>query len=259
MAMVPQKPKGKSVLREYVEAIGIALTVALFLRFFLVEAFKIPSGSMVATLLVGDHIFVNKLSYRTELPYDLLGVELPMGGTTLFEWGEPEPGDVIVFRYPVDPSIDYIKRVVGVPGDRIEVRDNRLYRNNRPVPRSYVESYDWADHNCLGRQASRFREQIGEREFDVLTTRGGGPLRNTAPIEVKPGHVFVMGDNRDNSSDSRAWGQVPYDHIKGRAMFIWLSLDHCADISNRVRLDRFGDGLDNPSDLAVDGSVRESG
>jgi len=239
----PVQHRTKSVFREYFEAITIALAVALFLRFFVVEAFKIPSGSMVDTLEIGDFIFVNKLAYRTEIPFTALSVPVPLGGTTLKEWRQPERGDIIVFRWPVDPHIDYIKRVVGVPGDVIEMRGDALFVNGKKHRREYVESYGYLGQDCRPRTVKRFAESDGENEYSILQERRAGLFRNFGPIQVEPGHLFMMGDNRDNSSDSRAWGQVPIHNVKGRALFVWLSLNRCGSLSERVRWSRFGQAV----------------
>jgi signal peptidase I len=230
----------KSVLREYAEAIGIALAVALLLRFFVVEAFKIPSGSMVETLAIGDFIFVNKMAYRTEVPYTALGIRVPFGGTTIKEWRKPERGDIIVFRFPTDQKVDYIKRVIGVPGDTIEVRRNQLLVNGQQYARSYQKKVTYQDQRCQPGSGAMFLEDSGEDQYSVLLREGSSPFENFGPIRVKEGHLFMMGDNRDNSSDSRAWGQVPIAYAKGRAMFVWLSLDRCEGLANRIRWSRFG-------------------
>ncbi|MCO4773070.1 MAG: signal peptidase I [Deltaproteobacteria bacterium] len=237
----PENPiKKKSTVREYAEAIGIALLLALTLRFFVIEAFKIPSGSMIETLAIGDFIFVNKFSYRTEIPYSVLGAEIPGGGTTLKEWSRPERGDVMVFRFPADPKVDYIKRVVGVEGDVIQVKRNELYVNNVKYARQFVRSTSYKDKNCREDRARIYTENDGTNEYTVLLRDGPDPFETFGPVTVKRDHVFVMGDNRDNSSDSRAWGQVPVGNIKGKAMFVWLSLNGCAGALDRVRWSRFG-------------------
>ncbi len=236
----PAPVSKKSAVREYVEAIGIALLLALCLRFFVVEAFKIPSGSMIETLNIGDFIFVNKFSYRTEIPYSVLGIRIPGGGTTLKHWSEPERGDVMVFRYPDDPMVDYIKRIIGVAGDEIRLQRNELYVNGDKYERSFVRSVDYKDKNCSPNKGRVYTENDGTQEYEVILRDGPDIFENYGPTTVKPGHVFVMGDNRDNSSDSRAWGQVPVGNIKGRALFVWLSINHCDGFMDRIRWSRFG-------------------
>lgn len=185
-------PKAKSTFREYAEALIVALALALFIRTFFVQAFKIPSGSMLETLQIGDHLLVNKLLY---------GVRVPVVGIRFLSFFEPERGDIIVFVYPEDRDKDFIKRIIGVPGDVIEIRKKQLYRNGKPVDRS-AEPY-------------------------AQYTKGVEPgvRDNFGPVTVPDGHVFVMGDNRDHSFDSRFWGFVPYEDIKGKAFIIYWSWD----------------------------------
>jgi signal peptidase I len=196
--------RGKSIVREYAEAIGIALLLALFIRTYVVQAFKIPSGSMLPTLQVGDHILVNKFIYGTELP--MLGRVLPITS--------PQRGDVIVFIYPVDPSKDFIKRVIAVAGDEVQVRRKHVYINGMPWDDPYAYFGDGE-----------------ERE------RGRSPRDNYGPVTIPPEHVFVMGDNRDRSYDSRFWGFVDLDQIKGKAFAIYWSWD---GTERWVRWDRLG-------------------
>jgi len=200
--------EGKSVLREYVEAFALALLLALFIRGFGVQAFKIPSGSMLPTLQVGDHILVNKFLY---------GFRLPMLGTRVLEWRAPQRGDVIVFECPTDPSKDFIKRTVGVPGDVVQIRAKRVYINGEPWddPRAY-----FADGPPTG--------------------RGHGARDDYGPVTVPPHHFFVMGDNRDRSYDSRFWGFVDLDEVKGKAFLIYWSWD---GDDRWVRWDRLGSAI----------------
>ncbi|MCG6982057.1 MAG: signal peptidase I [Deltaproteobacteria bacterium] len=179
--------KRKSVLREYVEAIVIAVILALFIRTFVVQAFKIPSGSMKPTLLVGDHILVNKFIY---------GIKIPFTDKTLIHLGKPKREDVVVFKYPLDTSKDYIKRVIGLPGDKIELANKQLRINGKVVDDPHAS-------------------------YSVY-----GNLRNFGPVTVPAHHLFVMGDNRDESSDSRVWGFVPYAYLEGKAFLIYWSWDH---------------------------------
>jgi signal peptidase I len=199
------------------------------LRSFLVEPFKIPSSSMVPTLLVGDFILVNKFTY---------GIRLPVANRKVVPIGEPQRGDVMVFRYPEDPSLDYIKRVVGVPGDRVEYRDKRLIINGKPIPVRQVDDYLSKERMQFSR---RFVETLNGVEHDILLEDEQpafvAPSRtfpqaancnynmNGLACTVPPGHYFMMGDNRDNSSDSRVWGFVPDENIVGKAFFIWLNLN----------------------------------
>ncbi|MDY0060122.1 MAG: signal peptidase I [Myxococcota bacterium] len=213
----------KSSLREYAESIGLAVAIALLLRFFVVEAFKIPSGSMVPTLLVGDHIFVNKFIY---------GLRVPLTEKWLFHWQEPKRGDVIVFMYPQDRSKDFIKRVVGLPGDTVEIRNGELLVTNAQGQRVPIEVVTTAtdflyEEELEGQRLAipclQVEESLDGTKYQALYRKDDRGMRAFGPITVQPGHVFVMGDNRDNSHDSRYWGQVPQDLIKGKALVIWYS------------------------------------
>jgi signal peptidase I len=195
----------KSAAREYAEALLTALLLALFIRSFVVQAFKIPSGSMIPTLQVGDHILVNKFVYGLRLPYPF--------GKSLVLWKEPARGDVVVFVFPRDRSKDFIKRVVAVAGDTVEIRHKRLYVNGEPV----------ADGHAFFADGSR--EAPGVRD-------------NFGPVTVPPHSLFVMGDNRDRSHDSRYWGFVNMDDVKGKAFMIYWSWD---GHDRWVRWERIGD------------------
>jgi len=217
----------KSTLREYAESIGVAVAVALLLRAFVVEAFQIPSGSMIPTLHVGDHIFVSKFSY---------GLSIPFTDIKVMQYGQPVRGDVIVFKFPQDKSVDYIKRVVALPGDTVEVRQGDLYVNGERVPRERVPGpcrYDSdteqdpappraAQRGIDPRDCEKWVETLGRKQHEIITEPGGGGKEQTRTV-VPAHHVFVMGDNRDNSSDSRVWGPVNFDLIKGRALIVWWS------------------------------------
>jgi signal peptidase I len=184
--------KTKSAVREYAEAIFMALLLALFIRTFIVQAFKIPSGSMIPTLQIGDHILVNKLAY---------GVRMPFLERYLIEYKQPQRGDVVVFIFPEDSSKDFIKRVVGVAGDNVEVRDKKVYINGKIVddPHAHFEGDDPQSAGMTG--------------------------RDYGPKTVPDNHVFVMGDNRDRSYDSRFWGYVSLDAVRGKAFLIYFSWD----------------------------------
>lgn len=211
----------KSSARQYVESIGIALAVALLLRAFVVEAFQIPSGSMIPTLEIGDHIFVSKFAYS---------IGLPFSNIQLLTYGKPKRGDVIVFKYPPDQSVDYIKRVVGLSGETVEVRRNEVFINGKPMDRQAQPGpCETSDIALFGDEYERapcelWREQLdGHGHFlhqDPRQIPSDFP-----PMKIPEGHYFVMGDNRDNSKDSRVWGFVPADHIKGKALVIWWSRD----------------------------------
>jgi signal peptidase I len=211
----------KSDLREYAESIIIAVTVALFLRAFVVEAFKIPSGSMLPTLQLQDHIFVNKLSY---------GPPIPMTKNRLWTSLPPKRGDVMVFEYPNPdpvPRQDYIKRVIALPGDTLEVSGGHPIINGWRVPSCSAGPYDYDEGPGITKHGELFVEFLGD--YSYLTLYEDNHLaREQGPYHVAPGEVWVLGDNRNNSSDSRAWNHelgagAPYENIKGRALFVWLS------------------------------------
>jgi signal peptidase I len=214
---------------EYSISFFPVILIVFLLRSFLVEPFKIPSKSMVPTLLVGDFILVNKYTY---------GIRLPVLNNRLIDVNSPRRGDVMVFRFPEDPTLDYIKRVVALPGDRIEYVDRRLTVNGRPVPVRRIEDYLDRENMQFSR---RFIETLDGVEHEILLDEDAPAIAaaartfpfaanchyNTRGLAciVPPGHYFVMGDNRDNSSDSRVWGFVPDANVVGKAFFIWLNLN----------------------------------
>jgi signal peptidase I len=210
---------------------GPAILAVLLIRWFVFEPFRIPSGSMVPTLQIGDHVVVTKFSY---------GVWTPKWPVELLDLGDPARGDIIVFRYPLDESTHYIKRVIGVPGDRIEVKNNQVILNGEPQRREPRDRYTFIDDGCRTHVTKAYEEDLGGVLHPVLTNTGlGGALADMNEITVPAASVFVMGDNRDNSEDSRRWGFVRYDQIKGKAQRIWLSWDGCTGNVGRVRTERF--------------------
>jgi signal peptidase I len=303
------KRPAKSTTRDYVESIGAAVLIALALRAFVIEAFKIPSSSMYPTLEIGDHIFVNKFIY---------GVRIPWTSTKLFELRGPHRGEVIVFMQPCEVDRDYIKRVVALENDTVEVRCNVVYVNGKPIQNELTEAAPQTEttpdvcrgaHSCYEdskeedpgkgwyfRAVSRYRETVGDISYETFhdaerpardelrrkgtvltspdakdfpdtvirscsnsTDQDAKPAANQNPgrIEgapetkdpcaqhmhyvVPPGHVFVMGDNRFNSNDSRYWGSVPVENIKGKALFIWLSYRNWGPLNwSEIRWNRIG-------------------
>lgn len=209
--------KKKSFYKEWIEPFLIAAVVALFIRQFAVEAFKIPSGSMIPTLTIGDHLLVNKFIY---------GPRIPFTDTRLFAWKEPKRGEIIVFKYPENESKNFIKRVVGLPGDKIEIRNGILFINDQPVPVTGLGGYD-GDQGAGSSSYSKpnlLEEQLGAVKHQILYLRDQSGY-NFGPVLVPKDSVFVMGDNRDNSQDSRVWGWVNYNKILGRAFIIYWSWD----------------------------------
>jgi signal peptidase I len=197
------KLRKKNILREYLEAAAIAVLLALFIRTFVVQAFKIPSGSMEPTLLIGDHILVNKFIY---------GVKIPFTRKTLLPLGEPKREDVIVFIYPVDATKDFIKRVVALPGEQVEITGSKILINGKP----YEDKYGHYVENA-GRPVP------------------AGNSYSFGPVTVPEDHYFVMGDNRDHSYDSRFWGFVPAQSVKGKAFVIYWSWPHWERFFHLIR------------------------
>jgi signal peptidase I len=213
-----QKAKHKSFYKEWIEPFLIAAIVALFIRQFVVEAFKIPSGSMIPTLDIGDHLLVNKFIYGPRIPFTDLRI---------FSWKEPKRGDIIVFKYPEDEAKNFIKRVVGLPGDKIEIRKGTLFINDQPVPiiaESAARDSEQAVRSPYYEKPKLFMEQLGGVKHQIQYLRDQSGL-DFLPKLVPADSVFVMGDNRDNSQDSRVWGFVKYDKILGRALIIYWSWD----------------------------------
>jgi signal peptidase I len=194
-----------SKIREYAEAIIIAILIAAFIRTFVVQAFKIPSGSMKPTLEIGDHILVNKFSY---------GVKIPYLRTTVIPIGQPQRGDIAVFIYPEDKTKDFIKRVIAVGGDTVEIRNKKVFINGAPMEDPY-----------------------GVHVEDIVYPKSLQRRDNLGPIKVPEGTIFVMGDNRDQSYDSRFWGFVKLEDVIGKAFIIYFSWD---SDDNSVRWSRIG-------------------
>jgi signal peptidase I len=211
----------------------IAIGIALVIRWGLMEAYVIPSASMLPSLLIHDHIFVNKAVY---------GIRIPFSEKWLVKFSQPKRGDVIVFKYPVDKDIFFIKRVVELPGDKVLYENGKLYINDQVVETSSSpQGGEWdlvrdADFRREDAQNPNFQsdhkdnyahflEKLDDHQHSVIFRKDEGMGRSEGPWVVRPGHLFVMGDNRDNSHDSRRWGMLPEENILGRAMFVWLSCE----------------------------------
>lgn len=222
------------MLVDYSKSFFPVILIVFLLRSFLVEPFKIPSGSMLPTLLVGDFILVNKFEY---------GIRLPVINQKVIELGNPQRGDVMVFRFPKDPSLDYIKRVVGTPGDVVEYKDKRLTINGQASAYAADGRFEYASSGLNFVRGDMWREQLGSHNHIAMTLADEPPVRvyevdgnfphreNCSYSEagfkctVPPGHYFMLGDNRDASNDSRYWGFVPDANIVGRAFFVWWNFD----------------------------------
>ncbi len=219
---VTKAKRTSSGLLENGKTIIYAGLIALVIRTFLFEPFNIPSGSMIPTLLIGDYLFVSKFSYgfsHFSFPFS------PDWFSGRIFASVPHRGDVVVFRYPPDPSEDYIKRVIGLPGDHVQVREGQLYINGQLVPRQAVGDYV-TDEDGIHLVLRQYQENLpGGVNHDFLKATDQGEANNTPDSLVPPNELFVMGDNRDNSADSRFWGYVPMENLVGKADIIFFSID----------------------------------
>lgn len=225
LVLKKRRPVGKAdpVLVEYSKSFFPVILVVFMIRSFVVEPFKIPSASMMPTLIAGDFILVNKFIY---------GLRVPILNNTFLDIRHPQRGEVFVFHYPKDPSIDYIKRVVGLPGDKIAYRDKQLYINGKKLDVNYADDYQYVGSGLSMVVTKRYQEQLGEHKHDILLEEEKPSL--DGEVEVPPGHYFAMGDNRDNSNDSRYWGFVPEENLVGKAFFIWWNFDNFGRIGNTI-------------------------
>jgi signal peptidase I len=233
------------MLIEYAKSFFPVILIVFALRSFLVEPFKIPSGSMLPTLLIGDFILVNKYTY---------GIRLPVINQKIVPLNDPQRGDVMVFRYPADPGLDYIKRVIGVPGDVVEYRNKRLTINGKPVPVREAGTYNYVGNGLNYIAAAMYDEKLNGVGHTMMVEDGKPsvfppqvvdfPYRENCSYnaegegfvcKVPAGHYFMMGDNRDASNDSRYWGFVADRHIVGKAFFIWMNFDDFGRIGTHIR------------------------
>ncbi|HSR01890.1 MAG TPA: signal peptidase I, partial [Methylophilaceae bacterium] len=225
----------ESTTVEYAKSFFPVILLVFVIRSFIAEPFKIPSGSMMPTLLAGDYILVNKFTY---------GLRLPVLNTVFLDISQPKRGDVAVFHFPPNPKIDYIKRIVGLPGDKVQYQNKRLVINGEPVEVSFLEHSDYTDQDQSIIKAHRLRERLGEVVHDILiydipnsryqVASIGEQFLNGETVVVPEGSYLAMGDNRDNSSDSRVWGFVPDQNLVGKAFFIWFNFDDFGRIGNSI-------------------------
>jgi signal peptidase I len=212
----PNEAAREPILVEYARSFFPVLLIVLLFRSFLAEPFRIPSGSMMPTLLVGDFILVNKFAY---------GIRLPVLDKKIIDIGEPERGDVVVFRYPKNPAEDYIKRVIGKPGDEVSYRNKVLYVNGKEMPQLNRGPYDGSDRESralVSRNAEALSENLETVDHRIIAVPGEN-VGADFTLQVPAGHYFVMGDNRDRSADSRSWGFVPEQNLVGKAFVIWMA------------------------------------
>jgi signal peptidase I len=225
-----EAPVKHPIIIDYARSFFPVLFIVFVLRSFLFEPFRIPSGSLEPTLLVGDFIVVNKYAY---------GIRLPVVHTKVYQTGEPQRGDIFVFRYPENPKVNFIKRVIGVPGDHISYTNKTLTINGQLVPQTFTK-------NAVRDYEGGGTQNVEQKEEDLLGIKHAiyvvpnMPGEDAKDIVVPPGMYFAMGDNRDNSADSRVWGFVPEANIVGKAEVVWLSWDSDRD---RVRWSRFGKSI----------------
>lgn len=233
----------KKILRELKILFFLTLGVFAFRSSFF-EPFRIPSGSMIPTLMIGDFILVNKFSYGIKVPFSnlaLLGIN--WDPIYLFGMDDPQRGDVIVFKYPEDPSINYVKRVIGLPGETLEIRDKVVYINDKPLLSKEIsgkEIMEDMDDRFKRYNFKFYQNQTGETSHVTQVNPGNIFQRHYGPVEIPPGHFFAMGDNRDFSEDSRSWGFVPKKNIKGKAILVWFSMIFFPFQNMKARFHRIG-------------------
>lgn len=230
----------KSKIRQNLEVLVFALALALLIRTFIVQPFKIPSGSMIPTLLIGDQLLVNKFTYGTKIPFT---------DKLIFPLTEIDNGDVIVFKFPEDrdsrvgsSGVHYIKRVIGTPGDKIDIRNRQVYINDEPLKQQYIGNYEYLDDN-IPRVADMYLQFFSSETESKVIYRKGSESMSTGytdfPVTVPEGSLFVMGDNRDNSYDSRFWGFVPVENVSGKAFLIHWSWDFTnPNLFSKIRWER---------------------
>jgi len=210
----PYIEENEPLLVEYARSFFPVVLIVFLLRSFIAEPFRIPSGSMMPTLLIGDFILVNKFTY---------GIRIPVINKKIIDINKPQRGDAVVFKYPKNPSVDYIKRLIGLPGDQIKYVDKKLYVNGKPVKQVSLGRYQGLGQGTTMTGAEHLSEDLLGVEHDILINHRAPNIEGT--FIVPQGHYFMMGDNRDNSNDSRYWGTVPEENLVGKAFFIWMNWD----------------------------------
>jgi signal peptidase I len=202
------------ILVEYARSFFPVVFIVLCLRSFIAEPFRIPSGSMMPTLLVGDFLLVNKFTY---------GIRLPVINKKIIEINEPKHGDIVVFRFPKDPTVDYIKRIIGLPGDKVSYHNKQLFINGKPAAQVSLGRYQGVGQGVEMTGSEHLAENLDGVEHSILVRQGA--ISAEGDYVIPQGSYFVMGDNRDNSNDGRYWGVVPEANLVGKAFFIWMNWD----------------------------------
>jgi signal peptidase I len=220
----------KTKTREFIESIGVALIAALIIRALVIQSYRIPTGSMKDTLLIGDFLLVNKFIYGINTPNKFFLKSLRIPSTRLPGFKEPKRGEIVVFRFPNDVTVDYIKRCVGVAGDTIEIRNTRLYINGEPEGEEEFLETKWDPEENRNISYFCITKSNGQQYTIRKAAEPRQQMRNWGPYVVPPEHIFMMGDNRDNSYDSRMWRALPEEHIVGQALVIFFSWDHLEPI-----------------------------
>ena len=236
------KKRKKEFLRELRNIFFIVIILLVFRSVFY-EPYRIPSGSMIPTLKIDDFIIVNKFEYGFKVPFsDMAIFDLNLEPIYINEMKKPTRGDVVVFKWPRDPSINYIKRIVGLPGDTLEIREKRLFINGEKVIDREVNGEKFLknmDAQYIGNKFKFYESKIGDRSFVIQQDVDNVYSNQTEEIKIPKGHYFVLGDNRDYSSDSRFWGFVPAQNIRGRATKVWFSFSRpTGESSFKIRFDR---------------------
>ncbi|MFQ5630372.1 MAG: signal peptidase I [bacterium] len=242
-----QKVKRKNHVREYTESILIALFIALVLRVSVVQAYHVPTGSMKDTILAGDYLLVNKFIYGVRTPDEIPFVNLHIPHLRLPAFKEPQPGEIVVFKFPPDPSQNYVKRCIAVAGQTVEVRNGLAYIDDKPEGKSELIGKVWDAEESGYLLSYRITREDDQNYIIRHYSNHNVETENMAPVVVPEGHLFMMGDNRDNSYDSRSWGFVPRDNILGEAIVVyWSSIANLPlyDVLNKIRWGRIGTVLD---------------
>ena len=233
--------KKKSKAREFIESIGVALIAALIIRALIIQSYRIPTGSMKDTLLIGDFLLVNKFIYGINTPNRVIGTKIPVPSTRLKGFKDPERGEIVVFRFPKDPMVDYIKRCVAVAGDSIELRGSTLYINGEPEGKEEFLEERWDPEENRNISYYRITKDDGQQYIIRKASRPEWRMQDWGPYTVPPNHIFMMGDNRDNSYDSRMWGPLDMDYIVGRALvifFSWEKMEPFYNLGEVIRWER---------------------